>query len=312
VHRNILRRFDTDSYPNVAFHFSVAKLLDHIGVARYGFQNQISVMDKGVSMSYKYMLVFVLVCIGFTFNTNIAYACGQCGYSDSLGICWPYDKCVIPKVLNQLNPVTQAQAVLGIGAAVVTGDPKKVTQAVGNALVQSPNFLGCMSVAHAILPNLTDAQINQAIGDGFLTFVATGDPVLVTVDVATNIASQQPVKADDTPTPPAAPSAPPAHRKQKTYTATAQCLIEYKDGTVYGAWRDPATFTDTSGHPHVFPAVDLLKDDIVTLTAPICASWSSPSTGQVSVTSATLKFVRVNPLTGDAKTIKWFIYGPRI
>lgn len=250
-----------------------------------------------------------------TFATNSAFACGPCEYSDSLGICWPYDKCVIPKVANQLNPITSVKNAISVAVAVASGDPKQITQAVGNSLIQSPACLGCASVAHTLLPNLSDAQINEAVGTGFLTFIGTGDPVLVTLSVATNIATQQPVKQPataQTPGPSGRNPAIHASRTTQTYVAKAECLVTYKDGTAYAVWRDPATFTDTKGESHLYPTVDLVKNDIVTLTAPICPAWNNPTTGQLSVTSVSLKFEAVNSLTGDAKTLKWFVYGKSI
>lgn len=249
---------------------------------------------------------FVAMVIAYSL-TPLAQACGPCEYSDSLGICWPYDKCVI----DQVNPVTQAKKVVKLAQAIASGSSSDITQSLGDVLISSPNCLGCRSVAHTVLPAMTDAQINEAIGRGFLVYVGTGDPVLVAIDVASNLATEQKVKKKPAALPAPAADAP-KERKPKTYSAKAECLIQYKDQpTIYAAWKEPASFTGEDGKDYTYPNIDLLEGDTLKISAPVCPTWHRPSLGQESITSAKFKFEAVSPLAGKPETIKWFVYGPK-
>jgi hypothetical protein len=244
--------------------------------------------------------------LSFSFPVASSAGCGPCEYRDGLtGQCLPKGGCIV----EQLNPVTQVQKVITLATAVASGDTAAIKQSLGNVLITSPNCLGCQSVVHNVLPNLSDVQINAAVGEGFLVYLATGDPVLVTIDAATNIASQQNVRNQQPQLPdPSRSSA--TKRATRSYSATATCLVKKKgDSYVYAAWKAPAIFTGAGGTKFQYPDIDLLAGDILTITAPICPSWNDSKQGQESITSAKFKFEAVSSLTGKPEAIKWFAYG---
>jgi hypothetical protein len=240
--------------------------------------------------------------------SHYAIACGECEYSDNLGICWPYDKCVV----KQLNPVEQGKKIVKLAVAIGSGDSNKIKESLGDVLVNSPTCLACRSAAHTVLPNLTDAQINTVVGEGFLVFVGTGDPYLVTIDVAQNIATQQKIERSADPTPaPIAP--PPKSRKPKTYKVAAECLLRYSGNKkVYAAWRSPSVFTGEDAKAHQFPDIDLIAGDTIVATSPVCPTWHNPAQGQESLTSAKFKFEDVSSKAGAPEVKKWFVYGPEL
>jgi hypothetical protein len=75
-----------------------------------------------------------------------------------------------------------------------------------------------------MLPNISDGQVDKAVGEGFLTYVGTGDPVLVAIDVAHNLATAEPVGGGDA-SPPFASPTPNQSRAKQTYTAKATLLV---------------------------------------------------------------------------------------
>lgn len=254
----------------------------------------------------KFLLLLVISSI-FCLTIQTAYACGPCEYQDDIGICWPYDKCVS----DQVNPVEQGKKILTLGQAIASGKGPEIRKSLGNVLISSPNCLGCRSLAHTALPDMTDEQVNEVIGRGFLVYVGTGDPVLVAIDALTNLATEQKVKKKPA-TLPSPVADTPKKRKPKTYSANAECLIQYKDQpTIYAAWKEPATFMDEDGKTYTYPNIDLLEGDTLKISAPVCPTWHRPSSGQESITASTFKFEAVSPLTGKPETIKWFVYGPR-
>jgi hypothetical protein len=116
--------------------------------------------------------------------------CGECEYRQDLPFngwtCLPKGGCIIPTPPS-LNPIPK---ILRIVDAISSGDPNRISEFVGNVLINSPNCLGCNYLATVALPGLSPAQLNQIVGEGFLVFATTGDVYLVAIDVATNSARQ--------------------------------------------------------------------------------------------------------------------------
>lgn len=231
--------------------------------------------------------------------------CGPCEYKDSFGLCLPKGGCVI----QQLNPVEQTKRAVKVIDAISRGNPKEVASALGAALIDSPGCLACRSVAHNILPNLTDEQINGVAGRGFLTYLATGDPVLVVIDVAANIARQSSIKPTS---PPPNLTARPQNRQQKNYAAHADCMSVMPDGKVYAGWKESPSLTAEDKKPFRYPEVDLFPGDIIEITAPLCASWDDKTTNVRALRSARLRYEGPSTVPGSKDAIKWFLIGPRI
>jgi hypothetical protein len=228
-----------------------------------------------------------------------AVACGPCEYKDSLGLCLPKGGCLVPNLGDVIA------APLSLAAAVASGNPENVKVALGNALVNSPGCIGCNYVATKIAPNLSDEQRKSIIGRGFLTFLATGSPVLVVIDVATNLSTQHPLSSDESP--PVAPV--PPSRGTRTYSGNASCIIQ-KGTQIYGAWVDaPVLKDDASGQTATYPVVDLLAGDTLVLNAPVCSEQDDASTGQHAIASANLRYERSSTTPGGPTQLKYFLYG---
>lgn len=241
---------------------------------------------------------------------RVSEACGPCEYEDGLThVCLPKAGCII----EQFNPITQAQKVLTLAQAIATDNTEAVKIGIGDLLINSPSCLTCASIAHNVLPNLSDQQIYSMVGEGFLVYLATGDPALVLIDVAANLATRQNVRAPQPTLPVPVDSKPkPNKRKAKSYETEAECLIQKKgDPNIYAAWKAPATFAAADGSKHLFPEVDLKPGDTLSVKAPLCPTWVDPSNGQESLTAARFRFDGINHLTGGSDAIKWFVFGPR-
>lgn len=258
-----------------------------------------------------YVLKLIIV-ICATLASFSAFACGDCYYRDDLGFCQPYDKCIVPVVIDTAKE--QTQKVINLAEALSKGDTKLINQATGDLLLSSTGCLGCKQVAEKILPELTPEQINGIVGRGFFVFVATDDPVLVTLDTINNIAHEQRIRTKIPPeTIISSRTSVPKIRKPKSFTAIAECIMkDSASGNIYAAWKEPATIYGTGGVKFKYPALDLLSGDSINVTAPKCADWDKPKQGQISLTSARFKFEAVSSLTGEPEVIKWFMYGPSI
>ncbi|MBX4952108.1 MULTISPECIES: hypothetical protein [Rhizobium] len=228
---------------------------------------------------------------------KMAKACGRCEYKDSFGICMPYDKCVIPQII-QSTPVVVG---IKVAQALATGDEKKIRESIGSAVINSGCPL-CISVAHTVLPNLSDQQINSIAGEGVLVWMATGDPVVVAIDVGTNIANAQTVKGPEQ-DPGAAQAQPVPGRHPPTYTATAECLSRNDLARYVAGWKGPPEFIDEAGNKSTFPNVDLRPGDTVVVTAPPCQKWEG------SIAKAAINFETTTYIAGKPEQIKFFIYG---
>lgn len=252
----------------------------------------------------KFLWSFLFLFLTIAGGSNAAIA-DDCTYKDDFGITETKSGCIGNTIVQQLNPVNQVPAILGIVAAVGTGDVSKIKASVGNALITSPMCLGCTVVANTIVPNMSRSDLNLAIGTGFFVFLDIFGPTLVTVDQTTNTATQQTIVANNS-----LPQFPLQGEPRKTnvLSARAECIVQYGDGSIYAGWKNPAAFSDRTG-TKVFPNVSLVRGDIVSLTAPLCGQWNMPSKGQRSVTAATVVFDAVSSLSGDPSVVKWFIYG---
>lgn len=251
------------------------------------------------------MRLFTYTLAAFAVTTSMffpelrtANACGRCEYRDSLGLCLPYDRCVIPQVIQSI-PTVQALKVVD---AIITGDERKIRESIGSAVINSGCPL-CTSVAHTILPNLSDQQINSIAGDGVLVWLATGDPVIVAIDLGTNIANAQSVRGPEEGPGATTQAQPVPGRHPPTYTATAECLSRNDLAKYVAGWKSPPEFTDEAGNKGTFPDVDLRPGDTVVVTAPPCQKWEG------SIATAAINFEATTYIAGKPEQIKFFIYG---
>jgi hypothetical protein len=244
---------------------------------------------------------------------GVAEACGPCEYEDGiLKICMPKGDCIIPPALVPPNPLT---VIVTVADAIKSGNVSELKRTVGEVVMSSTAVcgFGCKYVTTTILPNATPEQLHSIAGEGFLTYLASGDPILVAIDVGANVAQAQKVGAPRTAPPVAASGAAPKptpKRGTKKYTATAKCMSKWKGkNTVYAFWTDPAAFVGTDGSNHQFPTIDLLPGDILTVTSPKCPGFVDTASGGVSLETATFKYAKVDSQPGPAERLKWIIVG---
>ncbi len=260
-------------------------------------------MLKIRSFLAKVALISYSLCI---FVPNLSYAkdCGPCYYKDAFGKCLKKGGCIV----KNLNPVEQGKRILSVAKAIKTGDAAAIRESLGDLLINSPNCSTCSTIARNIAPKLSEQQIKQAVGEGFLVFLATGDPVLVVVDVANNVVSQQSIKNSDTA--PAPPQQPGTNREAKIYSGVAECIVEYKNGYMYAGWKNPPQLIGSDGKRFTVPEIDLRDGDVINLTARSCDGMNNEATGQKSIPTASIKYVDQKTLNGDSNVIKWWLHGP--
>jgi hypothetical protein len=248
------------------------------------------------------ILIFIF---GVTISGSV-YA-DDCTYKDNFGIPMRKGGCIVGDIGRTLDPRRQTTAILSVADALAGGDVREIKRSIGSVLVNSPTCWACKTLTDTLLPNMSKAQIEEAAGSGFLTFLLTDSPVLVVIDASTNIATRQSIREEAGVIPPPT-AAGIGNRKPRVFSARPNCIVRYRDGTIYAGWKTSGAFSDAR-ETRVFPDVDLLPGDTVKVTAPICNQWNFPSKGQTSLTRATIKFDKVSSLSGAPKVVKWFIYG---
>lgn len=237
----------------------------------------------------KILILVTFLLASLTMAPWQAKACGDCEYREGItGVCLPKSGCIIPK------PDVIIKQTLSVIEAIASGDPKKVEQAVGDALVNSTGCLGCSYAAQKILPNVPKETINQAVGRGFFVFLGTGDPLLVFVAVADALQHPVATKRSPVPLPP-----PPAERGTITFTSAVACIVQRQNEVHAGLLANTAMKNEKTGQTGSFPDVDLQIGDIVDLTAPYCPSWNDPSQGAESKTSARMIYTGSTTIPGE-------------
>jgi hypothetical protein len=256
---------------------------------------------KGASMRVSYFKVLLTVMISFT--TTSAMACQDGYYSDSFGICWPYDQTIGKQAEENLDVKKQIGRVIALGDAILSGDRDRMASALGDAVLNAPGCIGCSALTTTVLQKLSKDQINKIVGEGFLTFVATGNPTLVVIDVAQKIIRESQI------TPPAenpfGKQPPPVSRK---YTGKANCIMQEKNGDgVMAAWISNPELTGEDGAVYKYPTLEISLGDNVKLTAPLCTQYNNNN--QTSITSVNLKYKYSNTIPGGEQQIKYIFYG---
>lgn len=233
-----------------------------------------------------------------------AAACGDGYYKDSLGLCLPYDK----TVGNAVNPVQAISNAVLIAQGIAEGNGDKLKQGIGGMILHTQCAVACEAIAANVVPQLSPEQLKQIVGEGFIVFTATGDPLLTIIDTTAQVARQLEVNRNTDQGPLPVPP-PPAPRPKMQYTATAKCLGQHiaTQKTVAG-WVDPPQFR-SNNVDYTFPSVDLRKDDLITITAPECGAWNNPGSGYKMLTSATIVYDRADVLPGGPAQMKIFITG---
>jgi hypothetical protein len=251
-------------------------------------------------MRYSSLLSCIVISLLIICSSRAALACSDSDYKDKLtGLCLPKASSVLP------NPVNSIPSIL---VAVTTGDPAKIAEAVGSVYLNSGACTGCTYAAQKIFPKLSKEQVNLIAGEGFLTFVGTGDPVITFVDVATNTAHQASLADDSSQGGPSVPRVVP--RGPKQYSATADCILG-RANEVYAGWKDAPVLTDVAtGTPSTFPNVDLLEGDAIAVKSRLCDEWNDASTGQTAKAQASLVYKRNKLVTQpNPNLIKFFLIG---
>lgn len=209
------------------------------------------------------------------------------------------------KGLPNLDPIPHAT---NLAQGIVTGNQAQAREGLGGLLLNSPGCLGCAQIAQQVVPQLSPQQINRIAGTGFLTFLATGEPVLVLVSVSTAVATELRLGAPQ-PSPPG-PPASPTPRPPQTYTATATCMVE-RNGEVWAGWSGAAVLTNSAQLSFTYPSVSLVAGDTLVVTSPDCG-WTDPSTSQVTLLQATFRYTRVQSTPNEQpEAIKLFLVGQR-
>lgn len=92
------------------------------------------------------------------------------------------------------------------------------------------------------------------------------------------------------------------------------CLVyNTKTNDVIGGWKTAPSFRDSvTGQTSTYPQIiDLLKNDILVMTADLCPEQNNPSTGMTSVASIRMIYSESNSVPGGPEQMKYFVFGKK-
>ena len=242
-----------------------------------------------------------LKCITATMllTSSSVIACPEGYYSDDFGICWPDSGYIERKgrqaaeeAARNMNPATQAGRIIALGQAIISGDRDRMVKALGDTVINSPGCIGCSVLTTTVINNLSKDQINKIVGEGYLTFIITGNPVLVFIDVGTNILKESQV------TPPAQnPFSQPPSEIKRQYSGNADCILkEINSNRIMAGWKSAPVLTGKDGDAYTYPLIALNEGDTLILHAPICSQLNNNV--QTSVGEIIMKYKYSNTFPG--------------
>lgn len=253
-----------------------------------------------LTMLLRLVLLLVLLLASVT-----ASACPE-GYYESCFIkCWctPNSGKVSEGGGAALNPLPDT---LNTAAGIVQGDVGKISQGVGGLVIKS-SCKECAALGQMLLDKPDKEFVERVVGRGWLLYVAGVDPTYIIADAATSVVTQY-VLHDDPPPIPVPP--PPANRGKKTYsTSVAQCIVGGDNGAIVVGWPDAPQMRDQkSGVTSIYPNVDLIKDDVIT----VASDDSCPNVpqGQVKYKFVRISFTRAQTVaSGVPANMHYFFHG---
>lgn len=250
-------------------------------------------------MKLNYSLRNSLIIGGVLFPLTV-FSCSKGYYSDDLGICWPTGDTVV----NNINPTTQISKMVALAQAITSGKGDDVKRALGDALINSSGCIACSGIAQTVLPTLSSEQVNKIVGQGFITFMMTGSPAIVTVDTVRQVLKE--TTLDPRENTPMNPVATPIIIK--TYRTNADCIIKNKSSNaIIAGWKKPPILIDENGQSQVFPDTDINEKDTIKITAPLCPELNSKEQDSIANVSISYRFNNVIP--GKDGSFKYIFYG---
>jgi len=169
-----------------------------------------------------------------------------------------------------------------------------MVKALGDVVHNSPACIGCTVLTSSVLENLSKDQINKIVGEGFLTFVGTGNPVLVFIDVATNV-----IKESQASPPAKNPFSPPSSEIKRKYSGSADCILKEKNGNrIMAGWKNAPILTGEDGVAYKYPLIALNEGDTIKLNAAICSQLNNNNQTAIGNVTITYKYSNTFPGVG--------------
>jgi len=221
-----------------------------------------------------------------------AWSC-QAGYYKAGFVCLP-NSGTVTKVAT--TPLQVLPDVLNVGGAVVHGDLKGLYEAVGKILIAT-ECQACDELTKDLISKNDKAIIEEMVGEGWLLYVSGGDPILIVADLADTSVTEYVLKPPSAGTPP--PALPAARGHKHFVFSNAVCILKSATGVITAEWSASPTTVDPADHkPYIWPSVDVLPDDTITVQAKTCSSDAVQDVQQVSLTQATFTFAWSNEVPG--------------
>jgi len=262
---------------------------------------------KGVVMRSFTLPSAILCGLFLCLSSNYASACSDHEYRDDFGICWPKGgeierrakQVVIESVIGPVEFVKKLS----------TGDLDAAYQRIGQFILTGPVCPQCKEIATSIFGSETTAELEQLVGKGFV--------ILLEPSMAPIILTYNPVSREVTSERVQEPDAPPISHVDKTkfrgpknFTVNpAVCIIVSDAGKVFGGYIAPPDLKDAeTGAITSLWDTDLRKNDVLTLSSPLCPAEDKP--GQKSVATVVMTYENEAPMRG-AVEMRYALWGKK-
>ncbi|MBX9661946.1 hypothetical protein [Novosphingobium sp.] len=205
--------------------------------------------------------------------------------------------------VDSLNPIP---ATIKTVAGAVTLDKDKFYEGVGS-LVTKASCPVCTVTAGEILAKKDEAVLSRIVGRGWVFFALDGNPVIMFADLSLSQPKTQQIGTNEV-----IPDPVPAGRQQRTWLATAHCLVRSEKNSVVATFIIAPEFKDEqTGEKFVFPEGDVSIGDHIKFKA-IGEDCQEPPKGQSNLSEQEIVFKSLDIRFGTSTEQKIFLLGEAI
>jgi hypothetical protein len=166
-------------------------------------------------------------------------------------------------------------------------------------------------VANRIFPQLTEEQISLIAGEGIITLGATGDPVIVALDGAANVAREVSIAKN----PQGEPAVTPSGSGQYFDGDADYIVLDIRGGnnTIYAAWKDVPEFIEVGVSDEKKIPFNLRKGDLIRLKAKRqCSEMTDGNAGLFWIDSIVMYYSGVKIVSGLSQDyLQFFLIGQK-
>lgn len=191
--------------------------------------------------------------------------------------------------------------------AAKKGDINTLAKGIGDLAIAGTCPV-CALAGQALLKKDDRALVSTIVGRGLILSAVGVPPVFIVADASATTASA--IQLHGQPAPPIPiPTAASRGRKIFKILTSAACIVQSDDGgTAIGFVTAPSAVDAATGMPATYPALDLVKGDVIHVTASPCTE-SEGVQGSRVLTDADVVYEQSQIVPGPPERMKFFIMG---